>query len=104
MIAVAILKELGPISLRTMMMVRSKPQSLHVGCEARKPAVGTRKNILISGGTSTGKTTFLDALVREIGPDERPILVEYTPEIIVEPYQGRCPPSTLTRQTRPSSR
>jgi Tfp pilus assembly ATPase PilU len=67
MIAVAILKELGPISLRTMMMVRSKLQSLHVGCEARKPAVGTRKNILISGGTSTGKTTFLDALVREIG-------------------------------------
>ena len=29
-------------------------------------AVRARKNILVSGGTSTGKTTFLNALVREI--------------------------------------
>ncbi|MDR7920484.1 ATPase, T2SS/T4P/T4SS family, partial [Escherichia coli] len=28
-------------------------------------AVKARKNILVSGGTSTGKTTFLNALIRE---------------------------------------
>jgi type IV secretion system protein VirB11 len=44
-------------------------------------AVRARKNILISGGTSTGKTTFLNALIREIPLDERLILIEDTPEL-----------------------
>jgi type IV secretion system protein VirB11 len=44
-------------------------------------AVRRRKNILISGGTSTGKTTFLNALMREIPDDERLILIEDTPEL-----------------------
>jgi type IV secretion system protein VirB11 len=46
-------------------------------------AVRARKNILISGGTSTGKTTFLNALLREVPPDERLILIEDTPELHV---------------------
>lgn len=44
-------------------------------------AVRHRKNILISGGTSTGKTTFLNALMRKIPADERLILIEDTPEL-----------------------
>lgn len=44
-------------------------------------AVRQRKTILISGGTSTGKTTFLNALLREIPNQERLILIEDTPEI-----------------------
>ncbi len=52
--------------------------------EALRLAVRDRKNILISGGTSTGKTTFLNALVREVPIDERLILIEDTPEIVVE--------------------
>jgi type IV secretion system protein VirB11 len=44
-------------------------------------AVRARKNILISGGTSSGKTTFLNALIREIPAEERLILIEDTPEL-----------------------
>lgn len=46
-------------------------------------AVRGRKNILVSGGTSTGKTTFLNALIREIPAGERLILIEDTPELQV---------------------
>ncbi|HSG34836.1 MAG TPA: P-type DNA transfer ATPase VirB11, partial [Sphingomonadaceae bacterium] len=44
-------------------------------------AVRKRRNILISGGTSSGKTTFLNALLREIPAEERLILIEDTPEL-----------------------
>ncbi|HEX8668689.1 MAG TPA: P-type DNA transfer ATPase VirB11 [Allosphingosinicella sp.] len=46
-------------------------------------AVKARKNILVSGGTSTGKTTFLNALLREVPAQERLILIEDTPELYV---------------------
>lgn len=44
-------------------------------------AVKGRRNILIAGGTSTGKTTFLNALIREIPSEERLIFIEDTPEL-----------------------
>lgn len=44
-------------------------------------AVRGRRNILISGGTSTGKTTFLNALIREVPQEERLIFIEDTPEL-----------------------
>ena len=46
-------------------------------------AVRARKTILVSGGTSTGKTTFLSALLQEIGPAERLVLIEDTPELVL---------------------
>jgi type IV secretion system protein VirB11 len=46
-----------------------------------RTAVSARRNILISGGTSTGKTTFLNALIREVPKEERLILIEDTPEL-----------------------
>jgi len=52
--------------------------------EALALAVRARKNIIVSGGTSTGKTTFLNALLREIPADERLILIEDTPELVVD--------------------
>jgi type IV secretion system protein VirB11 len=48
-----------------------------------KLAVRERCNIFISGGTSSGKTTFLNALLKEIDPTERLILIEDTPELKV---------------------
>jgi type IV secretion system protein VirB11 len=52
--------------------------------EALALAVRARKNVIVSGGTSTGKTTFLNALLREIPADERLILIEDTPELVVQ--------------------
>lgn len=49
-------------------------------------AVRGRKSILVSGGTSTGKTSLLNALLREIGDEERIITVEDTSEVrLVQP-------------------
>lgn len=48
---------------------------------ALRVAVRGRLNVLISGGTSSGKTTFLNALIREIPSEERLVLIEDTPEI-----------------------
>jgi type IV secretion system protein VirB11 len=47
-------------------------------------AVRARKNIIVAGGTSTGKTTFLNALLREIPREERLILIEDTPELAID--------------------
>lgn len=44
-------------------------------------AVELRKTIIISGGTSTGKTTFLNSLIRTIPAQERLVFIEDTPEI-----------------------
>ena len=43
-------------------------------------AVQSQKNIIISGGTSSGKTTFANALVKHIPLDERIITIEDTRE------------------------
>lgn len=44
-------------------------------------AVKERKNIFISGGTGTGKTSFLNALSGAIPPDTRVITIEDTAEL-----------------------
>jgi type IV secretion system protein VirB11 len=46
-----------------------------------REAVAARKTILLSGGTSSGKTTLLNALLKEIPDNERVIAIEDTPEI-----------------------
>jgi pilus assembly protein CpaF len=49
--------------------------------ERFRDAVESRKNILISGGAGTGKTTLLNALATFISPTERIIVIEDTSEI-----------------------
>ncbi|MDE2404895.1 MAG: P-type DNA transfer ATPase VirB11 [Sphingomonadales bacterium] len=56
----------------------------HDAIETLRLAVRNRRNILISGGTSSGKTTFLNTLLAEIPLSERLLLIEDSPEL-------RCP-------------
>ena len=59
-------------------------------------AVVERRNLLVAGGTSSGKTTLANALLAELGPrDERVILIEDTREL-------QCAaPDTVALRTRP---
>jgi type IV secretion system protein VirB11 len=50
-------------------------------------AVRSRKNIVISGPTGSGKTTCIKALIQEIPATERLITIEDTPELVL----GRHP-------------
>ena len=47
-------------------------------------AVVSRKNILVSGATGSGKTTWTKALIREIPPDERLITIEDAQELVLD--------------------
>jgi P-type conjugative transfer ATPase TrbB len=66
--------------------------------EQLRAAVIRRDNILIAGGTSTGKTTLANALLAEMASlDERVILIEDTREL-------QCPaPDTVALRTRPKN-
>ena len=47
-------------------------------------AVKSRKNIVVSGPTGSGKTTWTKALIREIPADERLITIEDARELVLE--------------------
>jgi type IV secretion system protein VirB11 len=47
-------------------------------------SVKSRKNILVSGPTGSGKTTWTKALIREIPSDERLITIEDAQELILD--------------------
>ena len=47
-------------------------------------AVIARKNILVSGPTGSGKTTWTKALIREIPPEERLITIEDAQELVLD--------------------
>jgi type IV secretion system protein VirB11 len=47
-------------------------------------AVQCRKNILVSGPTGSGKTTWTKALIREIPADERLITIEDAKELVLD--------------------
>lgn len=52
-------------------------------------AVIYKKNIIISGGTSTGKTTFTNAMIRAIPQEERLITVEDAREINLNFHENK---------------
>lgn len=61
-------------------------------------ALRSRKTILISGVASVGRSTLLNALIRELSPAERVVLIENTPDIAL-PYGNNLTLRT-TRQER----
>jgi type IV secretion system protein VirB11 len=54
-----------------------------------KKAILAKKNIIISGGTSTGKTTFLNAALKVIPSTERIITCEDAREIVIPHIPNR---------------
>jgi len=56
--------------------------------EFLRGAVRSHKNIIISAGTNAGKTTLLNALLKEIPADERVVTIEDSREI--RPPQANC--------------
>lgn len=54
-----------------------------------KTAVYAKKNIIVSGGTSTGKTTFMNATLKAIPVNERLITVEDAREINLSTHPNR---------------
>nr|WP_298929438.1 P-type DNA transfer ATPase VirB11 [uncultured Erythrobacter sp.] len=57
------------------------PLGGHEAASYLRDAVRSRKNILVSGSTSSGKTTFLNSLLAEVPQNERLIMIEDTPEL-----------------------
>jgi type IV secretion system protein VirB11 len=56
-------------------------------CEAIKTAIAQHRNILIVGGTGSGKTTLVNACIRQMvahNPHERVVIIEDTGEIQCE--------------------
>lgn len=58
--------------------------------EAVKKAVSSSKTILVSGGTGSGKTSFLNALMPFVDPDDRIVTMEDVPELKI-PVRNWCP-------------
>lgn len=52
-------------------------------------AVRARKNILFAGGQGNGKTTLLRAAAHEADPDERTLVLESEPELMLERFPER---------------
>ncbi|MEM8758753.1 MAG: P-type conjugative transfer ATPase TrbB [Pseudomonadota bacterium] len=76
--------------------------------EALRAAVASRKNILVAGGTSTGKTTLTNALLAEVATtSDRVVLIEDTRElqcaapnlVSLRTVDGVCSLSDLVRSS-----
>ena len=68
----------------TLALFKEKPTTV----DFLEGLIKDKKNILISGSTGSGKTTFLRALLSEISPEEHVVVLEDTHEILTfSPHQ-----------------
>lgn len=51
--------------------------------EFLKALVHARVNVVVSGGTGVGKTTFLNLMLNELNKNERVVVIEDTPELSI---------------------
>jgi type IV secretion system protein VirB11 len=77
--------DMGPIRPRA---DAPMPDPLEQPIAYLREAIARRRTVLISGGTSTGTTTFLNAMLREIPQHERVVLVEDTAELKLSGANG----------------
>ncbi|WP_341869982.1 CpaF family protein [Sphingomicrobium sediminis] len=67
-----------PISLDRLVEIGSIPDAV---AEVLRAVVEARRNVLISGGTGSGKTTMLNAMSAFIGTEERIVTIEDSAEL-----------------------
>ncbi|HBA50336.1 MAG TPA: pilus assembly protein [Lachnospiraceae bacterium] len=67
-----------PITMERLLQIRS---ITHEAADFLKKLVQAKYNIFISGGTGSGKTTFLNVLSQYIPPEERVITIEDSAEL-----------------------
>lgn len=71
--------------------------------ELLRYALRRRLNVLVSGGTGSGKTTFVNTLLRECGrlcPEDRLVTLEDTPELNLEARNRAALYTTAERDLR----
>jgi Flp pilus assembly CpaF family ATPase len=66
-------------------------------------AVRARRNMIIAGGTGTGKTTLLRALINEIPSDERIVTIEDSYELGLERWEHLHPDHDCLQARPPNS-
>lgn len=88
---------MAPTSVRGASIAIRKHSSVHLGlgdyvsqgampqnaADMLRSFIVDRKNIIVAGGTSSGKTTALNALIAEIDVHDRVLTIEDTPELKV---------------------
>jgi len=86
------LSSLGELARRSML-----DGELHAFLTA---AVRARRNLVVTGGTGTGKTTLLRALLNEVPPQERIVTIEDAYELGIDRF-GALHPDHDALQARP---
>ncbi|MBE7189761.1 TadA family conjugal transfer-associated ATPase [Jatrophihabitans endophyticus] len=70
-----------PLSLAALVGLGAMPAAI---ADLLRAVVAARLAFVVTGGTGTGKTTLLGALLGEVAPRDRLLLIEDAPELVVD--------------------